>query len=226
MLQYSADGIHWGDEIHWAGKYHDRTTVFYNPFRKMWILSSKATISPSPPYRYTVRRYHEGPDPISALTWNGYGEPYLWVPSDKHEQMRNTEKSPHRIYNLAAVAYESLMLGMFNIFHGYGSPESQHHMNDVCLGFSRDGFHCRRPACEAFMSVGKQPTGGNWTNAQSVGGCCLVVNDILFLYYSVRTDPGREKSGKMNYGVASTGLGFLRRDGFASMDAGFVSASS
>ena len=226
VLQYSADGIHWGDEVHWAGKCHDRTTVFFNPFRKMWVVSIKATIPPSPPYQYIVRRYHEGPDPISALTWNGYGDPYLWVRSDRLEQMRNTGKSLHRIYNLDAVAYESLMLGMFNIFHGDGdgSPESHHHMNDVCLGFSRDGFHWHRPDRRAFVSVGKQPTGWNWTNVQSVGGCCLVVNDKLFVYYSARTNPGRDKNGKMNYGAASTGLGFLRRDGFASMDAGETEA--
>src|SRR5207245_5366819 len=56
----------------------------------------------------------------------------------------------------------------------------------------------------------------NWGNVQSAGGGCLVVGDQLYFYVSglagVRGSPAS--------GVCSTGLAFLRRDGFASMDAG------
>jgi len=226
VLHYSADGIHWGDEIHWASKCHDRTTVFYNPFRKVWVASIKATIPPKPPYLYAVRRFYEGTDPISALNWGGYGDPYLWLRTDRLEQMRNTGKPQHRIYNLDAVAYESLMLGMFSIYHGDGDgePGSRRHMNDVCLGFSRDGFHWHRPDRRAFVGVGINSSDWNWTNVQSVGGCCLIVRDKLYVYYSGRNSPGVDNAGKANYGTASTGLGFLRRDGFASMDAGATEA--
>ena len=39
------------------------------------------------------------------------------------------------------------MLGLFNIFHGDadGTPGSHEHMNDITLGYSRDGFHWYRP---------------------------------------------------------------------------------
>jgi len=43
---------------------------------------------------------------------------------------------------------------------------------------------------------------------QSVGGGCLIVGDKLYLYASGR-----------NATQETTGLAFLRRDGFASMDA-------
>jgi hypothetical protein len=49
----------------------------------------------------------------------------------------------------------------------------------------------------------------NWANVQSVGGGCLVVRDRLFFYASGR-----------NAKEDTTGLAFLRRDGFASMQAG------
>ena len=218
VLQYSPDGIHWSDEITRAGKCHDRTTVFYNPFRKVWVASIKATLPPKPPYEYAARRYFEGPDPVIALQWGDYGDPYLWLWADGLDQMRNTGTYRLRIYNVDAVAYESIMLGMISILHGDGdgSPASRHHMIDVCLGFSRDGFHWHRPDRRAFIGVGDKPTDWNWTNVQSVGGCCLIVGDKLHFYYS-----GRNTSRKVNgQYVAHAGVGFIRRDGFASMDAG------
>jgi hypothetical protein len=54
---------------------------------------------------------------------------------------------------------------------------------------------------------------------QSAGGCCLVVGDELYFYHSGRAGfPGSD--GKNRDCNGSTGLAILRRDGFASMDAG------
>jgi hypothetical protein len=50
---------------------------------------------------------------------------------------------------------------------------------------------------------------------QSAGGGCLVVGDELYFYVS-----GRKRTDGFRDGWGSTGLGMLRRDGFASMDAG------
>jgi hypothetical protein len=56
----------------------------------------------------------------------------------------------------------------------------------------------------------------NWGNVQSAGGGCLVVGDQLRFYFSGRAGV----SPAMRDGNGATGLAFLRRDGFASMDAG------
>jgi hypothetical protein len=50
---------------------------------------------------------------------------------------------------------------------------------------------------------------------QSAGGGCLVVGDRLYFYFS-----GRALGDGSWDGNAATGLAFLRRDGFASLDAG------
>ena len=50
---------------------------------------------------------------------------------------------------------------------------------------------------------------------QSVGGCCLVVGEKIYFYVS-----GRGVSRNMGASYVSAGLATLRRDGFASMDAG------
>jgi hypothetical protein len=111
------------------------------------------------------------------------------------------------LYNLDCVAYESIMLGLFTIFHGNGTgPRRHHHMNDLTLGYSRDGFHWYRPDRRAFLGVGNDPTQWNYNNIQSAGGCCLVVGDQLWFYVSGRTPD-----------TCNTGLTTLRRDGFATI---------
>src|SRR5262249_11693442 len=38
-LYFSADGVHWGERVLRIGPCGDRTTAFWNPFRKMWVYS-------------------------------------------------------------------------------------------------------------------------------------------------------------------------------------------
>jgi len=42
--------------------------------------------------------------------------------------------------------------------------------NEVCVGFSRDGFHWHRPDREAFIPVSENYGDWNWGNVQSAGG--------------------------------------------------------
>src|SRR5439155_3149654 len=126
--------------------------------------------------------------------------------------------------NLDCVAYESLILGLFSIWRG--QPRDRPKPNEVCLGFSRDGFHWFRANSSglqsatndrhpAFFGVSEKQGDWNWGNVQSAGGGCLVVGDRLYFYCSGRAGvPGTTSSG-----VCSTGLALLRRDGFASLDA-------
>src|SRR5262249_51981086 len=81
-----------------------------------------------------------------------------------------------------------------------------------------DGFHWHRPDRRAFYGVSEKAGEWNWGNVQSAGGCCLVVGDELYFYHSGRA--GSPGEGITRDGGGSTGLMILRRDGFASMDAG------
>ena len=84
------------------------------------------------------------------------------------------------------------------------------------LGYSRDGWHWSRPDRRAFCPVSDKQGDWNANNVQSAGGGFLVVGDELYFYVSGRTGrPGGNKAGTL-----TTGLATLRRDGFASMDAG------
>ena len=252
-LFFSPDGIRWSESDAGVGWCLDRSTFFFNPFRKVWVYSIKWNlygiditqsdgvlrplegVAGNPAGRF--RGYREHPDLEQGLGWKLARDPKTdsdheflnnflsgpvvpWTGADFLDPLRNTgaatgsisnlNKQPE-LYNLDAVAYESLMLGLFNIFHGNddGTPGSHEHMNDVTLGFSRDGFHWHRPDRRAFLPVSQRRGDWNWTNVQSVGGGCLVVGDKLYFYATGRSPDER-----------TTGLATLRRDGFASLDAG------
>ncbi|MCC6155379.1 MAG: hypothetical protein IT367_16545 [Candidatus Hydrogenedentes bacterium] len=208
-IYFSADGKHWGDPVATSGPTGDRCSVFYNPFRKVWVYNIRA-YDPKTIGRF--RRYHEGADPIEAAKWKE-GEPVYWVGADTGDYQREELKTPCELYNLDCVAYESLMIGLFSIWRG--QPTDRAKPNEICVGFSRDGYFWDRPSHTPFIPVSENYGDWNWGNVQSAGGCCLVVGDKLYFYVSGR----KGVQGSPSSGVCSTGLATIRRDGFASMDA-------
>jgi len=201
-IYFSSDGIHWGNAVAESGICGDRTTVFYNPFRKVWVSSIRESF----PGVHRCRRYWETKDLLKGSGWK-LGEPTLWISADRLDPRRADLNKQPELYSLDCAAYESLMLGLFTIWRG--QPSDRPKPNDIVVGFSRDGFHWSRPDRRAFIGISESKRAWNYGNVQSAGGCCLVVGDKLYFYVSGR-----------NSGACSTGLATLRRDGFASMDAG------
>ena len=121
----------------------DRSTFFYNPFRKR--------VGVQPPRRPVRGAGQRTLPPLLGIaglralrgTWTGT-EPVAWVKADSHD-LRATghAQSPPELYNLDCVAYESVMLGLFSIWRGESAVREK--INEVTLGFSRDGFHWHRP---------------------------------------------------------------------------------
>ena len=214
-LHASRDGIHWTkDPLAVSPVVGDRTTVFYNPFRRVWVWSLRINASGVG----RARAYREHADPVAGMTWDK-SEPVPWLCADKLDPRHpKFPKVAPQLYNFDAVAYESLLLGLFSIHQGPSNRECSRRKiqkrNEVLLGFSRDGFHFARPDRRPFLSVTEKDGDWNWGNVQSAGGGCLVVGDKLYFYLS-----GRFRSEAFWDGRGSTGLAVLRRDGFASMDA-------
>ncbi len=207
-LSTSPDGIHWdrGKRTKEAG---DRTTMFYNPFRKRWVYSLRAGIQGDP----RVRRYWESEDFPTGANWKDLTDAPLWTSADNLDPQRMDLKVRPQLYNLDCVAYESILLGLFTIWRG--QPRDRPKPNEICLGFSRDGFNWSRPDRRPFIPVSERQGDWNWGNVQSAGGGCLILGDTLYFYVSGRAGI----RGSSQSGVCSTGLATLRRDGFASMDA-------
>jgi hypothetical protein len=201
----SADGVHWR-ELHTPGPSGDRSTFFHNPFRNVWVFSLRGE-DVSGLNRY--RRYVEAGD-FAAAQWQA-PQAVLWTGADALDALRPDIGSPPELYNLDVVAYESLLLGLFTMYRGERANREK--PNDICIGFSRDGFHWARPWRDPFIGVSNQQGDWNWANVQSAGGGCVVVGDRLYFYVSGRTGvPGTSLPG-----TCSTGVAMLRRDGFASL---------
>ena len=235
VLYESADGIHWGEPVARSIPTSDRTTFFKNPFRGVWVFSLRdhdwtppggSAKAAEPPEEYRdylgrFRRYWESADFATGAAWKAgkteRNNPRLdapaWAMADRLDPRKIDLNVQPELYNLDAVAYESILLGAFSIWSG--QYEKAEKPNYLTIGYSRDGFHWSRPDRRPFLA----PTGrlGEWNaaNIQSAGGVCLVVGDRLYFYFSARSGvPGRRSSGD-----TSTGLATLRRDGFVSMEA-------
>lgn len=205
-IYFSPDGIHWGEPVARTAAEGDRSTVFYNPFRNVWVFSLRCGSKIG-----RARKYWEGADLLQAAQY-GRNDPPFWVGADRLDAPRDDLKTAPQLYNLDAAAYESVMVGFFTIWRG--QPMDRPKPNEVLIGFSRDGYHWDRSNREPFIPVSEHKGDWNWGNVQSAGGGCLVVGDKLYFYVSGRAGiPGTQESG-----VSTTGLATLRRDGFASLD--------
>jgi len=210
-LHFSPDGIKWGPRAQRTGASGDRSTVFWNPFRKVWVYSLRQSLG-----QPWARRYWEVKDLLAGPHWQGIGEPPMWVGADRLDPPRADLQEAPQLDNLDAVAYESLMVGLFTIWRGDKNiPVGRPKPNSVWLGFSRDGFHWDRPVRQPFLDVSEKKGDWNWGNVQSVAGGFHVVGRNLHFYFSGRSgEPGQREGG------GAMGLATLRRDGFCSMDAG------
>ena len=210
ITRFSADGLNWTKPIvkHSTG---DRTTVFYNPFRKVWVYSIRSGRRGVGRCRY----YGETRD-LTKQLFQSTSTLSRWACADQLDRVKPVkyvDELPD-LYNLDATPYESLMLGLF-VIHAKVSEGDRPKINYVTLGYSRDGFHWHRPNRRPFLDVSKNKDAWNYGNVQSVGGGCLVMDDKLYFYCSGRNSRKKKDDGS----GGSTGLAILRRDGFASMDA-------
>lgn len=216
-LMTSPDGVHWKQDATIASRVGDNTTIFYNPFRKKWAMSVRR----SGKQRGRCRFYFEADD-FPGLAKMKSADPVFWTGADALDPPDPQIKRPTQLYCLSPIAYESIMLGAFAIHYG---PE-----NDVCmagkfpklteieLGYSRDGFHFSRPDRRSFIPASRKE--GDWDRGyiRPAGSVCLIADDRLYFYYSGFS--GIAPDGQKHfYAGGSTHVAFLRRDGFASMDA-------
>lgn len=235
-VYYSADGIHWGTRQDYGIRtISDRTTVFYNTFRKVWVNSDRGTASLPATAKVAAdnsrsRYYSESKD---LLTWSPANPAdTFWTALDEDDPPYvGPGGEPRELYTLDAVAYESVMVGLFSWFHpgiGYRDhPKPGPILVELGVGFSRDGFSWVRPTRESGPTKAFIPASnidGTWNayNTQSTGGGFLVVGDELWFYYSARDKrkPFDDISTYPGLTKFYTGLATLRRDGFYSMDAG------
>ncbi|MCP4642984.1 MAG: glycosyl hydrolase family 32, partial [bacterium] len=92
-------------------------------------------------------------------------------------------------------------------------------ITEIKLGFSRDGFHWQRPDRRAFLPASRDEEAWDRAYIHSTGGVFYLDGDRLVFPYCGFSGVAPDGRRGMYMG-ASVGLATLRRDGFASMDAG------
>jgi hypothetical protein len=225
----SPDGIHWAEPIE-TGGLGDRSSMFYNPFRKKWVYSIRRAGRYPTPYG-RARYYREHEDYLAGARWFDTDLAY-WASADDLDVADPELGERPQLYNLDAVAYESLMIGYHQIHLGPTNldcaAEGIPKITELKLSYSRDGFHWHRPDREPFIPETRHKHDWDRGYVQSVGGICTIMGDELWFYYIgfqgdtekiYSTYPDWLYLGGM-HANASTGIARLRRDGFVSMDAG------
>ena len=215
-VHLSRDGVHWTKPVASTGPSGDRNTFYYNPFRQKWTFSIKTEDAAMT----RARKYWEHPEFIAGAQWRAQ-DPVYWFGGDELDRPDPAVGDPPQIYDLDAAPYESLLVGIFQMHRGPANSIAKKNrvpkMTELAIGFTRDGFHWHRPVRTPFIAATRQP--GSWERAyvHSTGGVMLVVGDRIFFYYSGLS--GEAPNGPDMYAGGSTGVAFLRRDGFASMEA-------
>lgn len=220
----SPDGIHWNRRTA-TGDAGDRSTHFYNPFRKKWVYSIRAAFSG----RGRARYYYECDDFMAGAKWKD-SEKVAWMMADEKDPVDYLTREKPQMYNLDAVAYESIMLGFFEIHHGPDNRECEKaglpKITELMFAYSRDGFHWDRPDRRAHIPAERSDV---WDRGyvQSIGNICTVRGDKIWFYYSAFQGNEEKKNRELfgfhtngMYDRGATGVAFLRRDGFVSLDAG------
>ncbi len=210
----SHDGVHWSTPVR-TGVCGDNTSMFYNPFRKMWVYS----IRTNDKQHGRTRSYREWPDFLAGAPWQPE-DVKPWLACDQHDLPDPALGYRPELYKVDCTPYESLMLGLFAIYYGPpnevaekgGYPKT----NDLELGYSRDGLTWTRPDRTAFLACSR--TAGTWNRGylHASGGLCLIVGEKIHVYFTAFSGISPKLGGCL-YAGSSVGLAILRRDGFASL---------
>lgn len=210
------------DAINWTargrtGLCGDNSNFYYNPFDKKWYYSLRVHAEMG-----RQRSYVAHDDFVEGRNWVEQDRKPLVVP-DAIDHASPLGVVPSEIYNFDAVAYESVMLGVYGMFRGPQNPESFYEglpkITDLEVGFSRNGLDWIRPNREKpFLAPSRVP--GQWDRGylHATGGVCLVVGDELYFYVSGFSGVS-PNLGTHCYAGGAVALVTLRRDGFVSLHA-------
>ena len=208
----TSDGVKWSAPVPME-KAGDYCSIFYNPFRHVWVYSIKQG-GPHGRSRY----YAESREFLKG-DWK---KSVYWTNADHLDEVDPKIGDAPQLYSLNAVAYESILLGEFYIHLG---PDNRicdegkfPKITEIKLGFSRDGFHWHRPDRRPFIGASQKEGAYDRGYIHGTTGVCAVIGDKLYFPFTAYS--GIAPNGVRGmYTGATVNVAMLRRDGFASMDA-------
>ncbi len=220
-IYYSNDGQIWRMLTDEGPDCGDATTMVYNPFRRTWIFSLRRGYN-----RIRCRDYVECQDILDVADFSDLNVVF-WMRADgrdlRHEKYPNIAPE---LYAMSAVAYESIMLGAFQMFQGPTNEEIKEtsipKITNIHFGYSRDGFYYSRPDRTAALESSRDTAAWDCGYLHPTSGVCVIVGDELRFYYAAYQGQAGRDPDSANYSLDMTycriGIATLRRDGFVSLD--------
>lgn len=237
-LWSSPDGIHWTKNVAKSGPINDRSTIYIDRFRSLeagsthWVASIKDNFGRNHNgMQMRARSFYSTTDILQNLStqWVHHGSscppglncPYAWVGADEADPPNPDEPSfPAELYNLDVIAYESVNVGLFSIFRGFGGGGNRitGELDELHAGFTRDGFHWfRQLPRRALMPYSWPEFSPHRSDVQSIANGLLATDETITIFASSRSGlpfSGPKHSPGGNHTVVAARL---RRDGFASI---------
>lgn len=192
-LLTSRHGLWWqqAGEMPWAG---DRTTLWWNPAKERWTFNVRQGQGIGGDPRRIDRVESET---FIPRTW----EPREWLRADFGDG--DIFSGAAQLYAVDVVPDRDRLCGLFTIWKGLEANRPK--LNDVYLGFSKDGDVFEREYTPV-LTMGSK---GSWNygNVQSVTGGLIRIGERVRLYASGRDgiDGG---NGKCSMGYREFPLGF------------------
>ena len=227
----SSDGISWRF-LRTTGQHDDCTTMFYNPFLGKWVWSLRAG------WRNRSRIYHAHKDFYDGADWHfpvrvhtNTVDCALWLACDNQDLPRTLNGKTYtnsQLYNVDAVPYESLMVGLFKILCGHDNIEAAQagmpKTTSIHFAYSRDGFHFTRPDRTPAID-GSGWGSGAWDSGYvgNISSGFAIKDERLWFYYvgargdATQNDPPRVMLANGMHWNFSVGVATLRRDGFVGL---------
>ncbi len=208
----------WGEADHFqVNGVGDTSTFRYDAVLKRYIFDGKLILCYPPDRVKQLGIIHEpGKMHLRLRTFSESEDLIHWSPTRFMMYPDRLDPPDRQIYCHVGFVYESMWVGVIQVMRYQTMGWKQ---TELCLSYSRDGRHWLRPYHrEPFIPLGGPES---WDADYSLPcyTAPLRVGDELFFYYGSSRNPQRDKDPQGRWPI-HTGLAKLRRDGFASLNAG------
>lgn len=193
----SPDGLHWKHSQGIVVPGGDAQAMMIDPLRQRYVLFVRGGHPTG--VHHSSDYVHWSPRDNDALRWDG----------------------PGSCYNQVGFAYGDTYLGILSYYQTHNE-----HLIDARLLTSRDGLHYKLAGPDALTRPALVPLGeiGDWDRLQTrlSGAPPVAVGDQLYIFYrGFSTSHNKQNRPRDQYFAGAMGMATLRRDGFASLAAGF-----
>ncbi len=212
-----ASKFQWTDPDHFQAKGVGDTTRFrYDTVLKRYICDGKIDLYLPAEKIKQLGLGTDGKPRLRLRTFSESEDLIHWSPPRMMMYPDRLDPNDRQIYAHMGFVYESMWVGILQAMRYHVTGWKQ---TELQLTYSRDGRHWLRPQHrEPFIPLGD---GDSWEADYSLSSFTAPVlgRDELFIYYAGSRNPTRDKKPESEWPL-DLGLAMLRRDGFASLNAG------